>query len=130
MNSQSIKEEDIKIIDFQILVSTIFIFSTIISIFISYNERYNLIYGKRIINSNISTNIVKINRIIITLILISFIYISFKTKELDIAKGKNVTPDNLEITAAIFSLVAGLIVLYVVFKYGDDSIVVTENPDI
>lgn len=122
--------EEIKTLNIQLIASSIFIVTTFISIFITYNEKYNLKYGKRIIDSDIASNIVKVNRSIITILLIVFIYVNYKTREFDRLKGNNITPDNLEIIASYLSLIAGLIVLYIVFKYGEDAITISENSDI
>ena len=90
----------------------------------------NLKYNKRLISTELSTKIVKINRTIVTILLATFIYINYKTKELDLRKGIDTKPDDLQILASYISLIAGLIVLYTVFRFGENAIVNTENPDV
>lgn len=130
MNYTNINDDEIKILDIQLIASLLFIGTTCISIFITYNERYNLKYGYRIIDRKTVSHIVKINRLLITSLLITFIYVGYKTRDLDRIKGNNINPDNLEILASYLSLIAGLIILYVVFKYDEEIINISENPEI
>lgn len=129
MNNSSTNEE-INILSLQIFSSTLFIITTIVSIVIVYNELHNLKYNERLISTEAATKIVKINRTIITILLSVFIYINYKTKDLDLRKGINTKPDDLQILASYISLIAGLIVLYAVFRFGENAIINTENPDV
>lgn len=112
------------------IVSFIFILTIITSIILTYNEDYYLKYGKRLIDVKKADMITKINRIIIVILFISFLYINYEFREVDTLKGENLTADNLQIIASYLSVIAGLIILYVVFKYGEDVLTTTENPNI
>lgn len=129
MNFQNSNDE-LGVLNLQFVASSIFVITTIISIVLTYNEIYTLKYNKRIISTEKATNIIKVNRVIITILLITFIYINYKTKEFDLRKGVNTIPDDLSILASYISLIAGLIILYTIFKYGEDAVVSTENPEI
>lgn len=128
MNYKS-TEDEIKILDLQILLSAIFLLTISFSIFSTYNERYNLIYGKRIIDTNIITKLTKFNRIMGLLILLGFLYINYQTKEFDRARGRNIRPDELSIVSSYFSIIGGIITLYIVFTYGEESLISGENPE-
>lgn len=123
-------DEEIKILELQLLASTFFIITTLISIFITYNERQRIKYKKGFIDNKYIVSIVKANRVLITIILTIFVYIGYKTREFDKERNNNITPDNLELISSYFSLIGSLIILYVVFKYGEEAIVIVENPDI
>lgn len=124
MNSK----DEINILNLQIVASFLFIITTIISIIITYNEKYYLKYKIKIISDKLNDDITKFNRLTIAILLIVFVYINYKNKQLDKNKGKNSISDDLEILASYFSLIAGLIVLYVTFKYNENSLTLTENP--
>lgn len=129
MNYTNTKEAEIKILELQIVASFLFIITTFISIFITYNEDYYLKNGKRIINSKDATKLSKLNRTFIIILLFVFLYINYKNKEIDEIKNNDITPDNLQIFASYLSLIASFIILYVVYKYGEDVIPTTENPE-
>lgn len=42
--------------------------------------------------------------------------------------NKDLTPDNLEILVSTLSVISGLIILYLVFNYSDDTSAIYENP--
>ncbi|HPF82708.1 MAG TPA: hypothetical protein PLV83_00845 [Bacilli bacterium] len=123
-------DERIRLLNLQILLSIIFIGTTLTAIIISYNERNYLKYNKRFIDKKKSNNIVKINRTIIIILLLGYIYINEKNKELDKRNGIDTTADNLEILASFLTLISALIILYVIFNYRNDDITITENPNI
>lgn len=129
MNYTDTKETEIKILDLQIVASFLFIITTFISILITYNEDYYLKNGKRIINSKDAVKLSKLNRAFIIILLFVFLYINYKNKEIDKIKNNDIAPDNLQIFASYLSLVASFIILYVVYKYGEDVIPTTENPE-
>lgn len=129
MNYTTINKE-IETLDLQMIISFIFILTIITSIILTYNQDYYLRYGKRLIDTDKAIAITKINRIIIIILLISFLYINYEFKEVDALKGNDLTADNLQIIASYLSIIAGLIILYVVFEYGQENLTTTENPNI
>lgn len=122
-------EEKIKVLDLQMLASSVFIITVLISIFITYNEEHFLRYNERILEASKAATVVKINRIVVLIVILCFLYVNYKTREFDERNGRNTTPDQLEIVASYCSLIGALIILYVVFKYSEDSITITENPN-
>lgn len=122
-------EEEIKILDLQIFLSSIFILTILFSIFSTYNEKYNLKYGKRIIEADIIAKLTKINRIIGLIILFGFLYINYKTREFDELRDRSTRPDDLSIISSYFSITAGIITLYIVFIYGEEALISGENPE-
>lgn len=127
MNHYNTKGE-IKVLDIQLFLSTLFLITILFSIFSTYNEKYNLKYNKRLIDSNIITKLTKVNRIIGLFILFGFLYVNYQTREFDRIRGKNTRPDDLSIISSFFSITAGIITLYIVFKYGEEALISGENP--
>lgn len=121
--------EEINVLYFQILLSTIFLSTILFSIFSTYNEVYNLKFGERIIPSKIISKLTKLNRFIGLLLLFGFLYVNYKTKEFDSQRGRNIRPDNLSILASYISIIAGIITLYIVIQYGEDAFISGENPE-
>lgn len=118
-----------KNLDAQIILSILFIITTIISIILLYNEDIYLKYKKILINPKFGYIITNINKIIIFIILILFIYLNYQQKEQDKSEGNNTHPDNLQIIASILSAISGLIVLYVTLNYYNTNITTSlENP--
>ena len=122
-------EDEIKVLDLQIFLSSVFIITILFSIFSTYNEKYNLEYNERIVDSNIIAKLTKINRIIGLFLLLGFLYVNYQTREFDRARGRNIKPDDLSIISSYFSITAGLITLYIVFRYGEEALVSGENPE-
>lgn len=118
---------EIDILTLQIILSVIFILTNLFSIFSTYNELSNLKYGKRIVSSKEIAKLTKLNRIIGFLILIGFLYINFKTRKFDQDRNRNTEPDDLSIIASFFSIISGLITLYIAFEYGEVALASGEN---
>lgn len=126
--SQKSNKEQLDILYLQIILSIIFLSNICFSIFSTYNEIYNIKYGRRIVSSKEIKKLTKFNRVIALIVLFGFLYINYRTKEIDQKEFKNTTPDDLAIMASYFSIIAGIITLYIVFNYGEESIISGENP--
>lgn len=116
-------------IELQILLSIFFIFTTIVSIILLYNEDLYLKYKKFILDSKNAYIIASINRIVILIILILFLYANYVDKNIDIIEHKDLKADNLQILASILTIISALIVLYVTLEYFNSNINSSlENP--
>ena len=51
MNNNSTKEDEIKLLDIQIIATVIYILSLFISYIITYNDKYEILNNKRILES-------------------------------------------------------------------------------
>ena len=118
-----------KNIELQILLSIFFIFTTIISIILLYNEDLYIKYNQFILDPKNAYIIASINRIVILIILLLFLYANYVDKNIDIIENKDLKADNLQIIASILSIISGIIVLYVTIEYFSTNINSSlENP--
>ena len=118
-----------KNIELQILLSIFFIFTTIISIILLYNEDLYIKYKQFILDPKNVYIISSINRIVILIILLLFLYANYVDKNIDIIENKDLKADNLQIIASILSIISGIIVLYVTIEYFSTNINSSlENP--
>ena len=118
-----------KNIELQILLSIFFIFTTIISIILLYNEDLYIKYNQFILDPKNAYIIASINRIVILIILLLFLYANYVDKNIDIIENKDLKADNLQIIASILTIISGIIVLYVTIEYFSTNINSSlENP--
>ena len=118
-----------KNIELQILLSIFFIFTTIISIILLYNEDLYIKYKQFILDPKNAYIIASINRIVILIILLLFLYANYVDKNIDIIENKYLKADNLQIIASILTIISGIIVLYVTIEYFSTNINSSlENP--
>lgn len=118
-----------KNIELQILLSIFFIFTTIISIILLYNEDLYIKYKKFILDPENVYIISSINRMVILIILLLFLYANYVDKNIDILENKDLKADNLQIIASILTIISGIIVLYVTIEYFSTNINSSlENP--
>ena len=118
-----------KNIELQILLSIFFIFTTIISIILLYNEDLYIKYKQFILDPKNAYIIASINRIVILIILLLFLYANYVDKNIDIIENKDLKADNLQIIASILTIISGIIVLYVTIQYFSTNINSSlENP--
>lgn len=111
MTNYNLEEADL--IKLQIILSTVLIFTTIISISLSYNFLMTLENKEPIYDEDDSYNILVLNRTLMFIVGAIFIYINVKDKMI---KEKYKLEDefaDLQIWASVFSFVATFIVLYV-----------------
>ena len=118
-----------KNIELQILLSIFFIFTTIISIILLYNEDLYIKYKQFVLDPKNAYIIASINRIVILIILLLFLYANYVDKNIDIIENKDLKADNLQIIASILTIISGIIVLYVTIEYFSTNINSSlENP--
>ena len=118
-----------KNIELQILLSIFFIFTTIISIILLYNEDLYIKNKQFILDPKNAYIIASINRIVILIILLLFLYANYVDKNIDILENKDLKADNLQIIASILTIISGIIVLYVTIEYFSTNINSSlENP--
>ncbi len=121
--------EESLLIKIQIGLSVILLFTTIISISLSYNFLMTLEKKEPIYSEEDSYNILLFNRCLMLIIALIFIYINIRDKGV---KAKYKLEDefaDLQIWASVFSFIAALIVLYVGINSGND-LISEENPTI
>lgn len=122
------KEEEIKEINLQLFTLFLFLFSGVISILITYNQKLDLENKETIFNSKESYKVTLFNRILIVALSLIFLYINYKLYKISKEEGENLKPYILQILAGILTVIADFIALYVVNLSTTESIVDVENP--
>ena len=121
--------EESELIELQIVLSIILLFTTIISISLSYNFLLELEKKTPIYSEKESFDILILNRTIMFVVAVIFIYINIRDKRV---KEKYHLKDefaDLQIGASALNLLVATILLYIGIKSGY-NIISNENPTI
>ena len=113
MNTQ---KQEANVLDLQLIATIIYIGSLIISIFLTYNDKMDVLNLKKIFTEKQNRNLSIFNRFLVVILTLTFLYASYETRRLAKVKGEKLENFNLQVMASEISLVSTLIVLYVVIK--------------
>lgn len=127
MTNYNLEEE--RLVEIQIVLSTILLFCTIISIFLSYNFLLSLKNEKTIYSDEDSYNILIFNRTVMFIVALIFILINLKDKCVKEKYGIKDDFADLQTLSSIFNFIATFIVLYVGIN-SSINITSEENPTI
>lgn len=108
------KQEEINLLNLQNIITTIYIISLAISIYITNVDKDCITRPNKKHPNTIKLAI--FNRSLVVILTTLFLYISIKNKKINIKKGKKTDLFNLQIMASEISLLSTIIVLYVVIK--------------
>ena len=123
--------KEIKLLDYQIDTSIIFVISLIISILLTYDEKLKILKQDKIFSDEVDKYLNLFNRILALIIIAIILYINYETYNLKKKKGCNLRPFKHQIYASLCSLVSAIIVLYVVIEnWNTNNITSIENPTI
>lgn len=121
--------EEIRLLDIQIVATYLFVISLAISLIITYNDKCKTLKKKPILNDNNAYSLSVFNRIFVIGISLSYLYVNYKNREISKQKGLNLQPFNLQIISSELTILAGIIVLYVIISSGEYTIIASsENP--
>ena len=121
--------EESELIKLQILLSFVLLFTTIISITLSYDFLLKLEKKPPIYSEKESLDILIFNRTIMFIVSALFIYINIRDKNVKEKYNSEDEFANLQIDASLFNFIAAAIVLYVGVK-SRSNITSEENPTI
>ena len=121
--------EESELIKLQILLSFVLLFTTIISITLSYDFLLKLEKKPPIYSEKESLDILIFNRTIMFIVAALFIYINIRDKNVKEKYNSEDEFANLQIDASLFNFIAAAIVLYVGVK-SRSNITSGENPTI
>ena len=124
------KNEEIKYINYQIFVLVISIVTSIIAIFITYNQKLSLQGRKKILDGKKTLKVTTFNRIVILLSGIFFLYINYRLYQIAKKQGKTAKSEQLQIAASILVVISELIALYVITLSTTETVADVENPNI
>lgn len=108
------KQDEIKLLNFQNIVTTIYIISLLLSIYITNTDKDCIVNPDKKHPDTIKLAI--FNRTLVVILTLLFLYISIKNKNIGLKKGKKEDLFNLQIMASELTLISTIIVLYVVIK--------------
>lgn len=121
--------EEAELITLQMVLSVVLLFTTIISITLSYDFLMKLEKKEPLYAEEEATDILIFNRLVMFVVAIIFIYINIRDKSVKEKYNSEDEFADLQILASVFSFIAALIVLYVGIKSGS-NITPEENPTI
>lgn len=131
MKNNDFKELEIKILDIQLIATILFVISLFISILITYDEKIKLENNKGLFSDKTVQDLSLFNRIFVVILALVFIYCNYISKKIAEYKNDEIESTELQILSGLLSLVASVIVLYVVYKNRNDAnfdIAESENP--
>ena len=123
------KKKEINLLNIQILTSLTVIITVAISVLLTYNQKLDLEGKKTLFTKKKTHDISYKNRLIIVITTSIFLYINYTLYKISKKEGEDLKVYNLQIIASILSLIAALIVFYVVtIEPAGDEISDIENP--
>lgn len=121
--------EEAELIKAQIGLSLVLLFTTIISISLSYNFLLKLEDKRTIYSDKESYEVLIFNRIILFTVALMFLYINIKDKKIKEKYNLKDEFADLQIDASLLNNISALIALYVGLKSGS-NVTSSENPTI
>lgn len=123
--------EEIKILDIQLIATIIFIGSLALSFYLTYSDKIEIMYDKPLISNEKYYKLSVFNRFLVLILSLVFLYTNYQDKIIAKEKNESLEPSNLQIIASELSILAAIIVLYVVITSGNYSIITTTgNPNL
>ena len=114
-------EKKIKILDGQMTASTLYIFFLIISISLTYNEKLELLNKNTLYTRKQAARIAVLNRILALGLVLYYFYANKELIKLTEANNNDSGGLRTQLVASELSILAAIIVLYVVAKDFDSS---------
>lgn len=122
-------EKEIELLNIDIATALMFIITIIISIYLTYENRQDLLNRKRILNKKDDQYILLFNRLLVLIIVLIILYDNIEGYEIAKEKNKDLKPFKIQIFASILTVITALLVLYVVFyNWDNNSLSDIENP--
>ena len=120
----------VQLLNYQLIVSALFVISLFISIILTYDERQETLNKERLFSETFDKYLNLFNRIFALGIILAILYINYQDYLLNRNIKSNVKPLEHQIIASIFSVISAIIVLYVVIEnwYENPNITSIENP--
>lgn len=112
MNNQK-NEEDTLSINLNLISSIVFILSSLVSLGITFDERGNLIGGKRYLTNKQVLNISYYNRIVIIVAVLISLYAGYKNFKSEDGGPRAKYKSGLLLSTNVLSLIGAVIILYV-----------------
>jgi len=122
------KKEELSAINIQLITLIATIFTAIISIIITYNQKLEIEEKDSIFSPKESLKITLFNRKLILILSFIFLFVNLILLKISKEEGENLKPYNLQIIASVLVIVSGIIALYVVNLSSTENLADVENP--
>ena len=133
MNNMQEKNDEAHLLEIQIIATVLFIVSLIISLLITYNDKQSVENKKPLLTNSQAANLSIFNRLFVVILTLVFLYVNYKSRENAKKDNEELWPFNLQICASELSLLATLIVLYVVIQTSGEQYAIVpgiNNPNL
>ena len=107
---------EVKILDIQIIASILYIASLGISILLTYNDKQITLKKSPPLTNKQAANLSIFNRVFIVILSLVFLYATYQSRENAKKQNQKLWSFDLQMTASELSLLATIIVLYVVLE--------------
>lgn len=121
-------KEEVRNVNIQFYTLLFSLLSIIISVVLTYNDKLSTEGKKSFLGKKTNYNLTLFNRILILTIAIIFLYVNYKSYQNAKTKEKKLKSYELQILAAVFTIIAASISLYVVSVLTKETLVDLENP--
>lgn len=125
-------KKEIEILNLQLISTFLFIITLIISLLLTYDEKISKISNKHIFQDKTAKKISLYNRIVVVILAFSFVYGNYVNEKIAESRHlKNIKYLKLQVFSGELSLIASIIVLYIVYKNQQNQnfgVADTENP--
>ena len=118
-------------IDINLISSIIFILASLVSLFLTFDERENILKGKRVLNTKQSLNISFYNRIVILIAVLLSLYSGYINYKDESSNTTSKYKASLLLSTNVLSVIGALIILYVSYlNRQEQSLTISdvENP--
>lgn len=122
-------KSEIKLIDYEIIGSLLFIGTLFISVILSYNEKLRLEKKEPLFDNKTQKNILIVNKIIVLGIVIFFLYINYEHYKVALFKNEDTYNYKVQLIPSFLAILAALIILYLVLKDNNISDII-DNPEL
>ncbi|MBP3635273.1 MAG: hypothetical protein J6J17_02275 [Bacilli bacterium] len=130
MNSAN-KKEDVLLINLNLISSIVFILASLVSLALTFDEKGNLVKGKRYFTTKQSLNISYYNRIVILVAVLLSLYTGYKNYQSEKNDSTAKFKSGLLLSTSVLSLIGAIIILYVSYLNREEQTLTisdVENP--
>lgn len=124
------KKEEIKYVNYQLIVIALTILAGCVSFFITYNQKRALEKKKTLINKKTLLTVSLMNRILFLITGSLFLLINLKLYEISKYENEDLKTYELQIIASILVVISEIIALYVTSTSSTNNVSDIENPNI
>lgn len=122
-------KNEIKLIDYEIIGSLLFIGTLFINVILSYNEKLRLEKKEPLFDNKTQKNILIVNKIVVLGIVIFFLYINYEHYKVALFKNEDTYNYKVQLIPSFLAILAALIILYLVLKDNNISDII-DNPEL